>query len=99
MPATTVAAGRPVIVRVRERGQFTIPAAMRREMEVKDGDMFSLIRVGDTLIATRKKLMAPEIAETIAALMQAQGVTLDDLLEGLETQRDIYVRETYGIQA
>lgn len=99
MPTTPVAQGEAVMVRVRERGQFTIPASVRREMEIREGDMFSLIRVEDTLIATRQTLVAPEIAKTIESLMQEQGVTLDDLLSDLDRQRDIYVRETYGIQA
>jgi AbrB family looped-hinge helix DNA binding protein len=82
----------------KARGQFTIPAEIRREMGIKDGDVFSLVRLGDALIAIRKKLVVPEIAEAIEAIMQEEGVTLEDLLEGLEKQREIYVREKYGIE-
>ncbi|MBN1956142.1 MAG: AbrB/MazE/SpoVT family DNA-binding domain-containing protein [Anaerolineae bacterium] len=92
-------AGEPAVVQVRERGQFTIPAEMRREMGIQDGDLFTLIRLGDTLIATRKRLVAPEIAQAIETLMQEAGVTLEDLLEGLEEQREAYSREKYGIEA
>jgi len=99
MPATVVAISGPVVIQVRERGQLTIPAEMRRQAGIREGDVFSLIWVEDTLIATRKQLVVPEIAKTIEALMQEQGVTLDDLLEDLERQREIYVRERYGIQA
>ncbi|NIN65041.1 MAG: AbrB/MazE/SpoVT family DNA-binding domain-containing protein [Anaerolineae bacterium] len=89
----------PLVVQVRERGQFTIPAEIRRQMGIEEGDVFSLIQVGDTLVATRKKLVAPEIAGAIEAIMQEEGVTLADLLEGLEEQRRTYVREKYGIEA
>lgn len=89
----------PVVVQVRERGQFTIPAEIRRQMGIEEGDVFSLIQLGDTLIATRKKLVTPEIARAIEALMQEEGVTLGDLLDGLEEQRKTYVREKYGIEA
>jgi len=88
----------PVVVQVRERGQFTIPAEIRRQMGIEEGDVFSLIQLGDTLIATRKKLVTPEIARAIEALMQEEGVTLGDLLDGLQEQRKTYVREKYGIE-
>jgi len=52
----------------------------------------------DTLIATRKRLVAPEVAGAIEALMQEEGVTLEDLLENLEQQRERYVREEHGIE-
>lgn len=99
MPAASVAVNGPVVVQVRERGQFTIPAEIRQEMGIKDGDVFSLLRLGDTLIATRKRLVVPEIAEAVAAIMQEEEVTLEDLLRGLEKQRQIYVREKYGLEA
>ena len=83
----------PVVVQVRERGQFTIPAEIRRQMGIKEGDVFSLIQLGDTLIATRKALVAPQIAGAIEALMEEEGVTLGDLLDGLAKQREAYVRK------
>jgi len=89
----------PAIVQVRDRGQFTIPARIRREMGIRDGDVFSLIRLGDTLIATRKNLVAPEVARAIEALMRQKGMTLEDLLSGTEEQRQKYVRETYGLES
>ena len=90
--------GGPVVVQVRERGQFTIPAEIRRQMGIEDGDVFSLLQLGDTLIATRKKLVTPEIARLVEALMEEEGVTLGDLLDGLEEQRKTYVKEKYGIE-
>ena len=92
MDRTHEASG-PVVVQVRERGRFTIPAEICRQMGIKEGDVFSLIQLGDTLIATRKTLVAPEIAGAIEALMEEEGATLGDLLDGLEEQREAYVRE------
>ena len=88
----------PVVVQVRERGQFTIPAEIRRRMGIEEGDVFSLLQLGDTLIATRKKLVTPEIARAIEAVMEEEGITLGDLLNGLEEQRRVYAREKYGIE-
>jgi AbrB family looped-hinge helix DNA binding protein len=89
----------PVVVQVRERGQLTIPAEIRRRMGIEEGDVFSLVQLGDTLVATRRELVAPDIARAIEAFMGEEGVTLGDLLGGLEKQREAYVREKYGIEA
>ncbi len=35
--------GGPAIVQVRERGQFTIPAEVRRQIGIQEGDTFSLL--------------------------------------------------------
>ncbi len=89
--------GGPAIVQVRERGQFTIPAEVRRQIGIQEGDTFSLLWLDDTLIATRRRLVTPEIARAIEALMQQKGMTLEDLLEGLEEERQTYIRERYGL--
>ena len=90
---TKTAASRPVLVQVRERGQVTIPAEICRQMGIQEGDVFSLIQLGDTLVATRKNLVAPAIAGAIEGLMEEEGVTLGDLLDGLDKQREAYVRD------
>jgi len=89
----------PEVVQVRERGQVTIPADLRREMGLRDGDVFAVIRLGDTLILTRKKLVVPELADRIAGILAEEGVTLEDLLADLDAQRRRYTREKYGLQA
>lgn len=88
----------PFVVRVRDRGELTIPAEMRRQMGIEEGDVFSLMQLGDTLVATRKKLVAPKIARAIEALMEEEGLTLGDLLDGLEKQRKDFIRDRYGLE-
>ncbi|MBC7226947.1 MAG: AbrB/MazE/SpoVT family DNA-binding domain-containing protein [Thermoflexales bacterium] len=88
--------GGPTTVQVRERGQFTIPAEVRRQVGIREGDTFSLLWLDDTLIAIRRRLVTPEIARAIEALMQQKGLTLEDLLEGLEEVRQTYLREQYN---
>jgi len=68
-------------------------------MEIAEGDTLSLVQLGETLIMTRKKLVIPEISADVERMMQEGGVTLEDLLQDLDNQRAIYVRERYGIEA
>jgi AbrB family looped-hinge helix DNA binding protein len=88
---------RPMVVRVGQRGRVTIPAEIRRQMGIEEGEVLSLTQLGDTLVVTRKKLVTPQIAKDVAALMEEEGLTLGDLLEGSERQRETYVKEKYGL--
>jgi hypothetical protein len=62
-------------------------------MAIRDGDVFSFVRWGEALIVTRKALTVPMIAANIERIMEEEGVTLEDLLENLDKQREAYVRE------
>ncbi len=75
------------VVQVRDRWQMTLPADIRRKIGLRKGDVFTVIQVGDTVVLARKKLVVPELADKVALIMAEQGVTLDDLLSELETQR------------
>lgn len=59
------------------------------------------VKVGmeDNLIATAKRLLAPEIAKRIEALMEGEGLALEDLLDDLEKQRETYIRDKYGLES
>lgn len=58
MERTPEVSGAPV-VQVGEPGQLTVPAEIRRPMELKDDDVFSLLRLGNILVATRKRFVTP----------------------------------------
>ncbi|MFN3762763.1 MAG: hypothetical protein ACK4WK_06120, partial [Anaerolineae bacterium] len=73
------------------------PAEARRALGIQEGDVFSLLWLDDILIATRRRLVTPDVARAIEALMQQKGLTLEDLLEGVEEQRQTYVRERYSL--
>ena len=84
------------VVQVRDRWQMTLPADIRRKLGLRRGDIFTVVQVGDTVILTRKKLVVPDLADKVAQIMTEQGVTLDELLDELETQRRRYREEKYG---
>ncbi|MCL4261567.1 MAG: hypothetical protein KJ069_00055 [Anaerolineae bacterium] len=82
-------------VRLRERGQLTLPQPVRESLaEAADAlDMLTLVQIDDMLILTPKKLYVTELAKQISAEMERAGVTLADLLEGLAEEREAIWRE------
>jgi len=74
-------------IRLRQRGQITVPREVRDRLKVNEGDTLSLVQVGSTLILTPKRPVVPLLADRMVELMEEEGVTLADLLLGLEEER------------
>lgn len=83
-------------IRLRPKGQITLPQTVRDHWEVADGDILTLLEVGDLVLLSRKEPEVPRLADKIVALMSEQGVSLADLLEGLEEERKAIRVERYG---
>jgi bifunctional DNA-binding transcriptional regulator/antitoxin component of YhaV-PrlF toxin-antitoxin module len=87
---------RPVTVRVRARGQVTIPQELREQMDLAPDATLRMIRIGRTLVISPTPSKRAALARQFQASMKASGVTLDDLLEELRTQRERYFDESYA---
>lgn len=89
------------LTKVTRNGQVTIPAEMRREVGIEEGDLIELQVAGDHLILVPKKLIDKSQAyfwtpEWQAAERQAQAdiyegrvkeiATVDDLLAALHSK-------------
>lgn len=85
-------------VRLRERGQITIPQSVRDKWaaEAIEPDVLNLVEIGDVVFLTPKKLLLPELSRQFSALMDEEGVSLADLLEGLAEERQAIYQERYG---
>ena len=80
-------------VRLRERGQLTLPQAVRRDLDLADGDILTLVQIEDFALLTRRSSLLPKLAEEFTAIMKEDGVSLADLLQGLEQEREQLWRE------
>lgn len=83
-------------VKVRGRGQLTIPASLRKDLDLDDDAELTVVKVGDVLLLTPRKLIGDAVAKKAARAMKQAGVKLDDLLADLGRQRERYTRERYG---
>jgi AbrB family looped-hinge helix DNA binding protein len=83
-------------IRVRQRGQMTIPHKVRDELLIEEGDVLTLVRIGDTLLLSPASLKGPELADEFARLMAEKELSLADLLADLPQIREEIYRERYG---
>jgi len=83
-------------VTVRERGQLTIPASLRKELNLEEEATMTMVKVGDVLLLTPRKLLGDSVARKAAHMMKIKGLRLADVLADLKKQRERYNRERYG---
>jgi AbrB family looped-hinge helix DNA binding protein len=81
------------LVRIRDRGQITIPQEARDRLNLSEGDMLTFLQVDDIILLTPRQPQVPQLADKIVEVMEKQDVSLADLLEGLDQEREAIWRE------
>ena len=61
-------------IRVRDRGQITVPQAVRDRLKVAEGDMLILLQVDELILLTPKQPQVPKLADKIAAMMEKEDI-------------------------
>ena len=85
----------PKLVRVRSRGQLTIPQDMREALNLDESTSLNIFQVGKVLILSPKRLQRASLAKEVEREMKRQGLTLKDLISDLRVQRKKYLAEAY----
>ena len=81
---------------IKSRGQLTIPKKIRVLGHLEEGQVVSMIPVGDSVIITPRRLELDEARREVRKLLKASGISVEDLLSGLKEEREGLFRETYG---
>jgi len=85
----------PRRVRIRSRGQLTIPRDIREALNIDEEEDLTVFRVGKVLVMTPKRLQRASLSKQIEREMKRRGLTLRDLIADLRTQRERYIEEVY----
>ena len=87
---------KPLTTEIKSRGQLTIPKKIRAMGHLEEGQVVSIIPVGDSVIITPKRLELDEARREIRKLLKATGLSEEDFLKGLQEEREKLYQETYG---
>jgi AbrB family looped-hinge helix DNA binding protein len=87
---------RSVTAEIKARGQLTIPKRIREMSHLEEGQSVSIIPVGDSVIITPKRLEMDEVRREIRRILKQSGISPEDLLAGLQEERERLYQETYG---
>jgi AbrB family looped-hinge helix DNA binding protein len=83
------------LVRIRSKGQLTIPQDLREALNLDEETGLNVFRVGRVLLMTPKRMQRAALASEVEREMKREGLTLKDLLRDLRDQRNRYLAETY----
>ena len=81
---------------IKSRGQLTIPKKIRIMSHLEEGQIVSIIPVGDSVIIAPKRLELDDGRREIKRILKETGASLDDLLTGLKEEREKLYQDTYG---
>jgi AbrB family looped-hinge helix DNA binding protein len=84
------------VAEIKARGQLTIPKKIREMSHLEEGQIVSIIPVGDVLIVAPKHLKLDEAQREIRKVLKAANMTVEELLEALKEEREGLYQETYG---
>lgn len=75
-------------IRLRERGQITLPWPVREQLGTPIGDVFTLVQAGEMFFITPKQVRTPALIDAFIVEMENENVSLADLLTGLRQERE-----------
>jgi len=80
-------------IMVREGNSIEIPAKLVKRLGITPGSQVYIYQTGETLSVRLKPSQLLEASEEFEAIMMESGVTLDDLLKGLEEEQEAVAEE------
>ena len=83
-------------IQIRRKGVITLPVDVRREYSLNEGDVLTLVDLGDgSLLLTPGISQVVRSGDRVARVMEKGGVTVEDLLEVVDEEREAYYKEHY----
>ncbi|CUS03724.2 protein of unknown function [Candidatus Promineifilum breve] len=87
---------RPYHIQIRQRGQLTLPRKLRESLAIEDGDTFTVMPIGETLVLVPRALRSAELIDRLADILDAGELTMADILADLPRIREDIYRERYS---
>lgn len=84
-------------IQVRGKGNVTIPARLRQKYGIGDGDLLTVIEIGNGCLLLWPKLSQIDIlGGKITQLMNEENVSSEEMVEALDAERETFYREHYA---
>ena len=83
-------------LQIRRKGTITLPATIRQKYGLDEGEILTLIDLGDgSFFLTAKVSQVMRHADKVAKAVKDNGVALEELLETLNDERKQYYKDHY----
>jgi len=78
-------------LQIRAKGSITLPAALRKKYNLEEGEVLTLIDMGDgAFMLTPRRSRIDKVADKIRLELEARGETLESMLKTLREVREEY---------
>jgi AbrB family looped-hinge helix DNA binding protein len=83
-------------LQIRSKGTITLPASLRKKYKLEEGEVLTLIDLGEGTILLKPRVSeVDKLSSRIAKRLKEENISLDDLLQALDEERKIYYQENY----
>ena len=84
-------------IQIRGKGTVTLPIELRRKYGLDEGDIITLIDLGDgSFVLTPIVTKVDRLGDRVAQAMAEEGISLDEILNTLDEERERYYQERYA---
>ena len=83
-------------MQIKQQGTLSLPSELQTKYELNEGDILTLVDLDGIFLLTPKLSIVSKLAGKIEQLRQKEGLSVEDLIEGLDKQRQRYYEEKYG---
>lgn len=83
-------------IQIRGKGTVTLPMELRRKYRLDEGDIITLIDLGDgSFLLTPRVTQVDRAGDRVAQAMVDAGVSEEEILAALDEEREQYYRQRY----
>lgn len=84
------------LLQLRRKGVITLPVELRRRYGLNEGDIFTLVDLGDgTFLLSPQVSQVARQGDRVSQIMAEEQVSLEEMLELLDQEREDYYRDQY----
>jgi len=84
-------------VRVKEKGQVTIPKEIRKKLDLKKGDLVTFLETEAGIVIEPAEVVVSAALDEIGKALKEEGLTLQELIDRGRKIRGDLAEEEYGI--
>lgn len=84
-------------IQIRGKGTVTLPIELRRKYGLDEGDVITLIDLGDgSFLLTPIVTQVDRLGDRVATIMAEAGITEEEVMSALDEERERYYQERYA---
>ena len=84
-------------VQIRKKGSLTVPKEFRNKYGLNEGDIFTLIDLGEgAFMLTPRVSLVNRLGHQIAEMTNEENISLEELLDSLDEERENYYKDHYA---